>query len=170
MGPLNNFQRLSILVAASADPALEEKWVDVAMVSRWVAEGNEWALSWKYDFFETEEHPLTQAVEETRHIFDMYRQLQRVDVATLESVGLNSAKVVFPGFDGNNDEHYTIASVLVNDLKRYTDIKGATANSGTLTSVGRYKRMLEKFRALNRSAVDWEIKPLTAEEVVKILE
>ena len=170
MGPLNNFQRLSILVTASASPELKEKPVDIEKVARWVAEGNEWALSYKYDFFDKEQHPLTATVDETCHIFDMYRQLQRVDVATLESVGLNSAKVVFPGFDGNNDKHYTIASVLVNDLKRYTNVKGATANSGTITSVERYKRMLKKFRALNRSAVDLENKPLTAEDVVKILE
>ena len=170
MGPLNNFQRLSILVTASASPELKEKFVDIEKVGRWVAAGDEWALYYEYDFFDKEQHPLTATVEETFAILGMYRFLQKVTVESLEKVGLTAESVVFPGFDGNNDKHYHIASVIVDELKRFRDVEGATANSHLITSIDRYRRMLEKFKVIYPSPANWVNVPLTAEDVVKILE
>ena len=51
----------------------------------------------------------------------------------------------FPGFDGNNDDHYGVASYLVQHLKRFKDLPGAMNNSHTQTSLPRYRKMLSVY-------------------------
>jgi hypothetical protein len=50
-----------------------------------------------------------------------------------------------PGFDRNNDDHFGVASYLVQHLRRFKDLPGATNNSHTQTSLPRYRKMLSVY-------------------------
>ncbi|EEW26127.1 YfbU family protein [Rhodobacter ferrooxidans] len=169
MRKFNNFERLSILVAASASPDLKEKFVDVEMVAKWVSHGHEWALSYEYDYFDDEKHPLDSTVKETSAIFEMYRLLQQADPAIYKALGLAANHVSFEGFDGNNDEHYHVASVLVEDLGSWSDVHGATNNSHSAGSIGKYRKMLVRYEEVKSARTDSMRDPLTSEEVKSIL-
>ena len=166
MAQFSNAERLAILVTASCRPDLKDKFVDVSKVAKLVASGDEWAIRWEYEFLEEEAHPLDPIVEETRNIFDMFLHLQLTDPNVLASAGLTAADIAFSGFDGNNDQHYHIAKVLVDDLERYDNLPGATTNSHTKGSLPQYRNLLQKYLTVKQRQASYS--PLSTAELSQI--
>ena len=148
MAQFSNAQRLSILVAASCRPDLKDEFVDVAKVAKWIVDGDEWAIAWEYDFLEKEAHPMDKTVEETCEIFDMYLHFQISDDDELKAAGLTKADIAFSGFDLNNDKHYHVARVLVDDLERYNNLPDAASNSHSQANLRMYRTLLDRYRAV----------------------
>lgn len=146
MKKLSNYERLMVLLAASS--AKENYWVDVDLVAELVAYNDEWALNWEYDWFDSEPHPKDAVVDETVRIFEMLRHAQR------SADHLGQPKLFqdlrFEGFDGNNDTHHHIAKVLVEKLKRFTDLPNASENSHSAGSIGRLRDMLARYEPIRQ--------------------
>ena len=147
MRKLTNFERLMVLMTASQGQK-DGYWVDNNLVAKLVADGDEWALSWKYSWFEEEAHPHDAIVEETVNIFEMMQHAKR-SAEQLGQPELFSA-LRLEGFDGNNDHHYHIAKVLVDKLNRFADLPKASANSHSIASLGRYRSMLKRYEPIRK--------------------
>lgn len=146
MRKLSNYERLMVLIAASKEK--ENYWVDVDLVADLVAYNNEWALNWEYDWFDPEPHPKDSVVEETVSIFKMLLHAKR----SADHLGQPALfeRLQFEGFDGNNDEHYWVAQVLVEKLKRFDDVPKASHNSHSAGSIQRMRDMLVRYEPIRQ--------------------
>ena len=83
--------------------------------------------------------------EETRDILSMYQtiQLSISQLTTAEKAMLDLEALQFEGFDGRRDDHYHIASFLMEDMGLYQDLNVGAVPSYALGSLDQYKRMLE---------------------------
>ncbi|WP_103258794.1 YfbU family protein [Tabrizicola aquatica] len=139
----NNFERLTLVMQASASVG-SNYFVDPKLVGELITSGQDWALSWEYEWLEKAVHPLDEVVEETRRIFEMYRHLQ----SSADTLGMDKKLTNFSGFDHNNDAHSGVADTLVNKLGRFTDLRGATQNSHSSASIRNYRTMLEVYEPI----------------------
>ncbi len=146
MRSLDNFEKLLVLMTASIGADPQERALDLTKVSRWVASGDEWALSWEYDYFDDEKHPLDEQVNETSDILYMYWFLQNMAPDVLEEAGLVVADLEFPGFDGNDANHFHIAKVMIEDLKRHVEVTGGLNNSHGSVDIDWHRAMLNRFK------------------------
>ncbi|WP_243695821.1 YfbU family protein [Rhodovulum marinum] len=155
------------MVLLTASQKKEGYWVDIDLVAELVAYGDEWALSWKYQWFDEEDHPKDPIVSETVKIFEMMRHAKN----SAEELGKPELfnDLYFDGFDGNNDEHHGIAQVLVNKLDRFTDIPNAASNSHSAGSLPRYRAMLKRYAPIKEELLAGAQYKLMSEEQLKIL-
>ena len=85
------------------------------------------------------------ATEETYQILEMYRQLE----PDLSNSKIPDAdKLKFEGFDGNNDKHYIIMSILVIDMGLYAEYENFDFNSHSSYSLEMYRKLLAKSKIL----------------------
>ncbi len=169
MRKLNNFEKLTILVAASVGAKPEDAAVDPLMVSKWVADGDEWALSWEYDYFDAEPHPSDDEVNETSDILMMYSHLQHLDASVLQEAGVTAQDLEFPGFDGNEDHHYHLAKVMIEDLGRFVTVAGGLNNSHGSVSIDEHREMLKRYRSVKKTIPEALRQALSADSLMKIL-
>jgi len=165
MRKLSSFERLMVLLTASQNE--KNHWVDVELVAELVAFGDEWALNWQYEWFDKEDHPKDPIVTETVEIFEMMRHAKR-SADAVEKPELFKA-LRFEGFDGNNDEHYHIAKVLVEKLHRFTDLPNASENSHSLGSIGWYRSVLERYKPMREELLAGTSYKLMNEDQLKTL-
>jgi len=168
MTKFNNFERLSLMLQASLhQDSSGDYGIDPDFISHVLSRKHEWALNWKYDWFDKEDHDLDTAVQEVCDIFDVYRNIQRSG----EELGLPKSKTKFPGFDANNDAHYGIASTIVEWLESYEDLEGATSNSHSRASIDRYRRQVVLYKEIMKESIErFENRSLTAEEISGLLD
>lgn len=167
MTKLNNFERLSLMLQASMHQRSSVDYgINPNFISHCLSRKHEWALNWKYDWLDKEDHELDASVEEVCDIFDVYRNIQRSG----DEIGLPKSKTRFPGFDANNDSHYGIATTMVEWLESYEDLEGATSNSHSRASIDRYRRQVVLYKEMMRESIErYEYRSLTAEEIEKLL-
>lgn len=131
-----------------------------------------WGLRWEYEGLlnppiNTKNPP---AVDETAEILQMFTWIkhsfskltQAEQHSVNQAVGSN-ANLGFPGFDGNNDEHYHIANYMIEDLGRFDEYVGANLNSHSIGSLPKYRRMLPVYMRVRRGD------PMNAQELIDIL-
>lgn len=132
-----------------------------------------WALQWKYSgLFESDDSPVE--VQETCDILNMYRLLRssfeklgRSDQVRVRKEAAPHAEYIeYQGFDGNNDPHLHIVSVLVKDLDRYTEIKSPDLNSHSSGTLPTYRNML---RRLEPMLEPYPHGGLTADQIIEVL-
>ena len=101
-----------------------------------------------------------EVVSETYDILDMYRVIgNEINESTLDDI----EKIRFNGFDANNDDHYLIMKILIEDLSKYEEHKNTNYNSHSSASIGRYRRILSKYKELNidyRNVTDEQLQEL----------
>lgn len=84
---------------------------------------------------------------ETFDILDMFRGIE-TGIASLkeeEKNELDLDRIEFKGFDANNDRHYGFMKFLVDRGGRYDEYKGKYINSHTMSTIDKYRRMLNVF-------------------------
>ena len=169
MRRLTNVERLNILFLQSLHADPDQCAMDCEKVTSWIIRGHEWALSWEYDYFDREAHPLDGVVDETSRIFSMFRHIQQsVSAAGIDDDEINKT-LIFEGFDGNNDDHFGVARTLVRELGRFTDVTNAIENSHSAGSLLRYRRMLKTYASLtSEQALTSTWHPLSKEELALI--
>lgn len=90
--------------------------------------------------------------EETRDILSMYQtiQLSISQLTTADKAKVNMEALQFEGFDGRRDEHYHIASFLMEDMGLFQDLSEGGVPSYAEGSLEQYKRMLEVHAVLKQ--------------------
>jgi len=147
--------------------------IDPDFVLKTVYNRDDWALAWKYSgLFESEK--LLPDVQETCDILDMYRLLQSSfkKLSPAEQVRVQKEAspfddyVEYQGFDGNNDPHLHIVSVLVEDLGRYSEIKNPDLNSHSVATLRHYRDMLRRFKPMTDP---YPRDGLTCHQIIEVL-
>jgi uncharacterized protein YfbU (UPF0304 family) len=151
-----------------------ENGVDPKFVQSAIYSGNTWGLTWKFPGIFHNGGDTPAIVKDVVDILAMwsdiesaYQSLSSEDKARIETeVEPLGRDVQFRGFDGNNEsEHFGIALFLVNDLERFSELKGRDLNSH-MPSLGMYRRMLATYTPL-RSSLSYS--PLTPSQLIQIL-
>lgn len=148
--------------------------IDPAFVEAAIHGGHHWGLKWEYPGIfhghENNEHVVTEVVQ----VLDMWSfvesahsKLSKKDKDRVEKEADPFGKhVVFLGFDGNNEsEHLSVASFIIDNLKRFSSFKGRDLNSH-MPSIEYYRRMLRVFEPMRRSLVGGN---LNASQIIDIL-
>ena len=94
-----------------------------------------------------------EVCEETHEILSMYRAINNV-IATLtpeQKEGMNIERIVFEGFDGNNDDNYGFMEFIVEKGNLYEEYKGTEMNSHSMSSMMKYKKMLPVYKSAVKS-------------------
>ena len=147
--------------------------IDPKLLASILSGGHYWALNWEFGSLVHSHADDPAEVKETVDILDMwdfleagYGHLNAKERSWLETEAEPFGKdVKFPGFDGNNERHYIIASFIVDDLGRFARFKGRHLNSHGQVLEG-YQRMLAVFTPLRAKLAG---RSLTAEEIGSIL-
>ncbi|APX65016.1 YfbU family protein [Sphingomonas sp. gentR] len=117
--------------------------IDPSFVKTAIAGDDLWALRWKYDSFFHNEGPSEAIVDETAQIMTMCRVVEN-SIASLdpaERVEIPAHKQrVFVGFDGNEEPHYGVAVMLIQELDRYDEWADRPLNAHHRT-IDKYRRM-----------------------------
>lgn len=122
--------------------------IDPAFVRDAIAGDDGWALKWKYSGLFHEEGPSDEIVSETGKIMTMCRVLED-SISKLSDEDRASIpemdQTVFVGFDGNEEPHYGVATMLVEKLDRFAEWKDRGLNSHHNT-LDRYRAMYAAYR------------------------
>jgi uncharacterized protein YfbU (UPF0304 family) len=148
--------------------------IDPEFVESVIFGGHYWGLDWKYSgLFHGHEDAKT-VVSEVVNILDMWYFLERgyaalskkdKDLVATEAEPFGK-KVVFPGFDGNNErEHLGVADFLIKKLDRFTEFEQRDLNAHMATLDG-YRLMLPVFEPIRRTLTG---RDLNATEIIDIL-
>lgn len=129
---------------------------DAKFIQKVVSSDNGWALPWAYDELSspTSEDPddvefVSEVLEMWELLEQSYNALTRAERNELsERAQLPAEGVKFQGFDGNNESDLrSIASILIDDLNRWTHFSGRQLRTpGRTTQM--HHRMLDVFRRI----------------------
>ncbi|MET3725875.1 YfbU family protein [Sphingomonas trueperi] len=141
-------EKLLAVMLADVLKALESDGeIDPGFVTSAITSGNTWAFKWKYPGIFEDSAPDEDVVSEVGRILTMSSfveySISELSPEELESIPDNERQV-FIGFDGNNEPHYGVATFLVEDLNRFSELKGRNMNSH-MPMVAKYLRMAEAF-------------------------
>jgi uncharacterized protein YfbU (UPF0304 family) len=126
-----------------------------------------WAFEWQYQFLQDPDNSSNPpVVKETVDILDMWSFLEhafeQLDEAGKERVqagaGLSRREVRFPGFDANHEDHFGVASFLIQDMGRFSEFSKHSLNSHS-QSVPGYLRMLTVFEQMRPTIDMGEMSP-----------
>lgn len=86
--------------------------------------------------------------EETSAILNMYNRINdAIELFTPEEkLKLDLDKISFEGFDANNDDHYRYLKFITEKLDKWEKYKNDNLNSHSISSIRKYRRMLDKFK------------------------
>jgi hypothetical protein len=144
--------------------------VDPAFILRALTDNDEWMIALKHpSLCGNESGPSEAVIQETHDIFGMF---QSIRYATDQLPPAEQAPIrelphfSFTGFDGNNDKHHHVASVMINELNLYPEYLGTQLNSHSQASLHRYRQMLEVYNEATENSVNFA--PLTVDHLKNI--
>jgi uncharacterized protein YfbU (UPF0304 family) len=171
---LSDGEKLIVLMLADIYKAMKVKGeFDPQFITKTIIYDKLWGFNWELSGIPFEKSETPRAVKETADILDMwwiieegYGKLSKADKARVEKEAEPFGKNVrFAGFDGNNEEHFGIATYLVDDMKRFSHFKGRDLNSHS-PSVDGSLRMYSVFESIRPKLAD---RSLNADEIVQLL-
>lgn len=122
--------------------------VDPNFVKEAITSGHLWALRWEYSGIFHGEEDEDEVVQETADILSMCSFLEysinELDPAERDTIPKRD-RIVFEGFDANNEPHYGVARMFIEEMGRWPEFKGRAINSHAQI-VDRYRRMLERYK------------------------
>lgn len=117
--------------------------IDPAFVKTAIAGDDLWALNWKFNGLFHSGGPDDAVVEETGKIMTMCRivenSIAHLSPESRATIPEHQHKV-FVGFDGNEEPHFGVATMLVQHLDRFEEWEDRDLNSHHNT-LDRYRRM-----------------------------
>lgn len=86
--------------------------------------------------------------KETDEILSLFRLIKNSfeKLSKEEQEKINLSAIEFEGFDANNDDHYHIATFMVEKLGLYKEFKGMELNSHTASSFENYRKLLSYYK------------------------
>jgi hypothetical protein len=155
---LTDGEKLILVMLSDISKRLEgQPEIDPNFVTETIYSDQLWGFRWKFSGIPFEKVESPPLVKETVDILDMFmlsishfqRKSAKDQTKIKEALGYAAHGLeAFPGFDGNNDDHYGVAQYLVEHLDRFTNLPGATNNSHTQSSLPRYRAMLRIYLPL----------------------
>lgn len=141
---LTNGEKLIAIMLADIMQANEISGeVDPAFVKEAITGGDLWALEWRYPGIFHGEEPDEETVKETGDILSMcsvveysISELGDTDLAEIPA----HDRTVFVGFDGNHDDHYGVATMMIEHMGRWTEFQDRSLNSHGPV-LDKYRRM-----------------------------
>jgi uncharacterized protein len=175
---LTNPEKLMLMMLAEIHDTVKVKdGIDTKLLKEAIYSHNTWALSWEMPGIITgdpkEKNP--PEVDEVVDILEMWDFIEEAhealgpkDRKRVETEAAPfGAHVKFSGFDGNHEGRLmSVASFLVEDLRKFSRFKGRDMNSHGSPPVDSYRRMLAVWEPL-RATLDGN--PLTADQVIQLL-
>ncbi|MCL8385149.1 YfbU family protein [Xanthobacter aminoxidans] len=128
--------------------------IDPSFVKSAALSNNEWAITWDHGWL-SEDSCDPSVVKETTDIMNAWLRIERsVDGlsksergALIADVG-DESWIKFDGFDGNNDDHYGVATFIVEEMNRFGEFKGRSLNSHSSASIDRHRETLRRLRGI----------------------
>ena len=140
-----------------------ERGFETNYIEQTIHSGQLWAFDWGFSGIPCERDELPGDVRETIDILDMFSvvlhqfhwRFSSEDQQEVKAALGKNARMLqnFPGFNGDHDAHYRIAKHLVDKLRRFTDLKGATRNARRSRLLPRYRGMLAVYLPLRDDLV-----------------
>lgn len=170
----SNAEKLIVAMLAEIHAALEIKdGLNPDLIQGAVASGYTWALHWQYPGLFQGQEETPEEVLAVAAVLDMWERIERSFAAYPADAREELARlspsfgsdVRFPGFDGNGEDEYSIANILINQLGRWSAFKGRDLNSHCPMSEG-YGRMLLRLQGMNKAIMDYAF---TVEELADLL-
>lgn len=173
---LTNPEKLILLMLSGIYDKLELDDVDTKLLRSAIHSENTWALDWEMPGVVGSDSEATPAaVIEVVKYLDLWSFLEDAHSVfnTLEKGRIEKEAepfgkhVRFPGFDGNNESEYLgIARILIDDMGRFSRLKGRDLNSH-IPLVPAYSRMYEAFEPMRASL--GSTRTLSPDQVIAIL-
>lgn len=149
--------------------------IDPDFVMNSIADSHEWGLTWEYPFLIGEEEAQTPPVViEVSDILTAWTAVETTwarmtdaqrDQVIQTGILFSDKPPTFDGFDGNLEtEHFSVASYLIADLRRFPHFAGRELNSHA-PNLDRHLAMAERFKPLRSKLPD----DLTPADLVTIL-
>jgi uncharacterized protein len=135
--------------------------------------GHYWGLDWKYPGIFHGHEDAKAVVTEVVNVLDMWSflesgfgKLSKKDKDRVAAEAASFGKLVFSGFDGNNEsEHMGVAHFLMDELDRFSGFKGRDLNAH-MPTIDTYRRMLSVFEPIRGTLTG---RDLNAQEIIEIL-
>jgi uncharacterized protein YfbU (UPF0304 family) len=171
---LSDGEKLILLMLADISKRIEIKGeYDPDFISGTIYDDHLWGFRSQYSGIPFEKQDSPPEVSETVDILymwhfleDSHKELSAADKTKVEKEAEPFGKYVqFPGFDANNEEHYGIATYLIDRLGRFQFLKGRDINSHS-PSIEGYRRMYNMFDPMRPSLGR---KLLSADDIIQIL-
>lgn len=123
--------------------------VNPAFVKEAITSDNLWALKWEYSGLFHEEGPDSATIDETAEILTMCSfieySINELNPSDLANIPQNE-RLIFVGFDGNNDDHFGVGRMLIERMGRWPEFQDRDLNSHSQV-IDRYRRMKAAYDA-----------------------
>jgi uncharacterized protein len=137
---------IAIMLADIMEKIGADGEIDPSFVKTAIFGDDGWALKWKYSGLFHNDGPDDAVVSETGKIMTMCRVLEnsiaQLSAEEREAIPAHQ-QTVFVGFDGNEEPHYGVATMLVQHLDRFGEWADRDLNSHHAT--------IEHYRAMFRA-------------------
>jgi hypothetical protein len=140
--------------------------INTALIKEAIYGDDLWAIQWGHSGLFHNEGPSDEIVDETAKIMTMCRVLEN-SIAELSDHDREQIperqRRVFEGFDGNEEPHYGVAVMLLEQLNRYREFQDRDLNS--------HHNTLEKYRAMREvfDQVYAGARPLSLRDIQTVL-
>jgi uncharacterized protein YfbU (UPF0304 family) len=171
---LSDGERLILFMLGEIYKKLKvEGEIDPDFLTKAVAGGHDWAISTKYSGLFPSSPDDQNDVRETHDILTMFRLLttsyERLSAADKKRVDtdvppFSGKDLKFEGFDGNHDNHHSIANFMVSELGQYDELKGHAMNSHS-SVLDAYRRMFKAYEPFLLSSSSG----FTADQLIAVL-
>jgi uncharacterized protein YfbU (UPF0304 family) len=146
---LSDGERLIVVMLAEVMQSLKlNNEIDPSLILNLASSRADWAIKHKYHHLFGEGQANDPEVQETIDILWMWGIVED-SLSNLTGTEANEANswpmTEFRGFDGNNDRHFGIASILINELNEFSEFKDRYLNSHSSGTLPRYREMYKKF-------------------------
>ncbi|MCJ1959900.1 YfbU family protein [Novosphingobium mangrovi (ex Hu et al. 2023)] len=155
---------IAYMLAELMEKSGEQFDIDPAFIKSALANQDEWAIEWKCPGIFGGDPTEQEVIDETCKILTMWRVIDNsIDQIPEEQLPELPDEYLrqFEGFDLNNDPHYSVAEVLIEQLDRFQERAGMGLNSHSSGSLPRYRALLERFDAIREG----QMGPLSIEQL-----
>lgn len=173
---LSDGEKIIIALLADIHKGLKIKGeIDVKGLMAAIYGGHLWSLKWDWTGLLHDYEADPEVVSQTTDILDMWSFIEQcfANLSDDDKAKVRAANhgddPKFPGFDGNNEDHYGVAKHLINEMGRFQNFKDHYLNSHSQ----RLDHYLQMFRVFEPIRDTLGLRPnvqMTADEIISVLQ